>query len=226
MQIETLNSYRITFKNGVIENINAKNLIEALENTSVKEADSPVVQTFMVKENIATVVETLPAEVLFTAVIADGGEGALATPSSGKIHVGDSIALKAVPADGYEFVSWSRNGEVISTEASFIYEMTELAENEDTAVFTATFALAPLAWTSEVSPDEATGAGCVAFPESGTTKIGETVSLIAVEADGYTFDHWERNGESIGTNKILTTTAEPLAEGEESAVYRAVFITE
>ena len=54
MQIKKLNSYRITFKNGKIENINAQNIIEALENVTQK--DSPVVQVFMRAEGVDTVV--------------------------------------------------------------------------------------------------------------------------------------------------------------------------
>lgn len=220
MQIKKLNAYRITFKNGEIENINAENIIQALMNTTEK--SSPVIQVFMVREGVDTVAEELPSEVLFTSVIA-GGEGSLATPASGRIHVGDSIALKAIAERGYDFVSWSRNGVVISTESSFVYEMTPLAENEDTAVFTATFALSPVPFTATVSPEEATGAGCVAFPGSGTVQANSTLSLIAVEAEGYTFDHWERNGESLGTNKILETEVSPLSEDEVTAEYIAVF---
>ena len=225
MQIKKLNAYRITHKNGKIESINAENLIQALENTEQTELQSPVIQTFMVKEGIATVMEELPPEILFSAVIT-GGQGSLATPESGKIHVGDVISLKAIPARNYVFESWSRNGVVISNEATFLYEMTPLAPNEDTAVFTANFVSAPVEWTSVVSPEEATGAGCVAFPASGTAEAGSDLSLIAVAKTGYVFDHWERNGESIGTNEILETTVAPLAEGEESAVYVAVFTEE
>lgn len=227
MQTKNLNAYRITHQNSQIENINAENLMQALENMAVPESESPVIQTFMVKESIATVMEELPAEVLFTAVIAGGeGSGFLATPSSGRIHVGDSIALKAVAERGYDFVSWSRNGKVISTEASFVYEMKPLAENEDTAVFTATFAPSPVSYVATVSPEEATGAGCVAFPDSGTVPANSTLKLIAVEAGGYIFDHWERNGESIGTNKILEAEVTPLTESETVAEYVAVFTEE
>ena len=49
------------------------------------------------------------------------------------------------------------------------------------------------------------------------------VSAIAVEADGFTFDHWERNGVSVGINKVLDVDVAPLAEGETEAIYKAVF---
>lgn len=224
MQIKNLNAYRISHENGVIENISAENLIQALENCSVPESESPVIQTFMVRKEVATVMEELPSEVLFTAVVAEnGGQGSIATPASGRIHVGDSIELKAIPAQGYDFDHWERNGDEISKEASFLYEMTPLAQNEDTAVFSAFFVRSPVAWETAVSPHEATGAGCVAFPDSGVTGAGSDASMIAVEATGYTFDHWERNGVTLGTNKILDVEVAPLAEGEHKAVYTAVF---
>lgn len=224
MQIKNLNAYRISHENGVIENISAENLIQALENCSVPESESPVIQTFMVRKGVATVMEELPAEVLFTAVVAEnGGQGSLATPASGRIHVGDSIELKAIPAEGYDFDHWERNGKEISREASFLYEMTPLSENEDTAVFSAFFVRSPVVWETEVSPHEATGAGCTAFPDSGVTGVGLNLSAIAVEGTGYVFDHWERDGETVGTNKILDVEATPPAQGECKAVYTAVF---
>lgn len=224
MQIKKLNAYRIMHKDGTIESISAENLIQALENVSVPEAESPVIQTFMKAEGIDTVMEELPSEVLFTMVVSpNSGNSSIATPASGKIHVGDSIMLKAVAGEGFDFDRWERNGEEVSREASFLYEMTPLAEGEDTAVFTAFFVHSPVAWETEVSPHGATGAGCVAFPASGVTEAGSNASMIAVEATGYTFDHWERNGETVGTNKILDVEMTPLAEGEHKAVFTAVF---
>ena len=223
MQIKNLNAYRITHKNGSVEEVNSSSPIEALENMEIEETYSPVIQMALVKENIRTLQNDVPSEVPFTAVVAEGAGGSIATPVSGTIHVGDVIAFKAIPARNYKFVSWKRNGVVISEEADFVYTMTELLEGDTSAVFTATFALADVAWTSEVSPAEATSAGAVAFPASGTIEANGTLGLIAVEAEGYTFDHWERNGVSVGTNKILSATVTPLAENETECVYTAVF---
>ena len=225
MQVKNLNAYRITHKNGNVEEINAENLIEALENMEVEESYSIVIQTALVKEGIRTLQNDIPSEVPFSSVVSEGSGGSIATPLSGVIHVGDVISLKAIPARNYEFVSWKRNGVVISEDAETVYTMTELAKGDTSAVFTATFKLADVAWTSVVEPAEATGAGCVAFPPSGTTEANGAVGIIAVEADGYEFDHWERNGETLSTNKILSTEAVPLADGESSAVYKAVFNT-
>lgn len=222
MQTKLYNSYRITHKSGSTEEINAENLIEALKNTGIKEEIDPVLQTYMYNEGIRTLIEDVPAEVPFTAVVNEGAGGSIATPVSGTVHVGDQLAFKAVPARNYVFLNWKMNGQVISEEADFVYTFPEL-HGEASAVFTATFAKAPVSWTTAVSPAEATSDGAVTFPASGTTPAEGTVSAIAVNSDNYTFDHWERNGVSVGTNKILSAEAEEPAEGETSVVYTAVF---
>lgn len=223
MQTRELNSYQITHKNGNVENINAETLVHALQNMEVSEEYSPVIQTYLKEEGIRTLVADVPAEIIFSAVVAEGGGGSIATPSSGKIHVGDQLAFKAIPARNYVFVSWSLNGSVISREADMLYTMPELPSGMTSAVFTAEFALAPVNWTTAVNPPEATGDGAVAFPPSGVTPANGTLSAIAVDSAGYTFDHWERNGQSVGTNKILEAEATPLAEGESACIYTAVF---
>lgn len=225
MQYKNYNAYRITHKDGSIEDINAVNLIQALENMNTQETESKVVQAFLVKENVRTLVEDEPTEIIFSAVVADGGTGSIATPASGKIHVGDQIQFKAIPARNYAFDCWKLNGVEISKDADLLFTMSVLPENVDTAVFTAVFKEADIDWTSKVEPVEASGAGCVAFPASGTIKANGDLSLIAVEGDGYVFDHWERNGEEAGTNKILKVEATPLAVNETTCVYKAVFRT-
>lgn len=223
MQVKELNSYQITHKNGNVENINAENLVQALQSMEVSEEYSPVIQTYMKEENIRTLVEDVPAEIIFSAVVAENGGGSIATPSSGKIHVGDQLAFRAIPARNYIFVSWSLNGQVISANEDMLYTMPELPAGMTSAVFTATFALAPVSWTTAVNPAEATGDGAVAFPPSGITPANDEVSAIAVDSENYTFDHWERNGETVGQNKILEVEATPLAEGETACVFTAIF---
>ena len=222
MQTKVFNAYRITHKNGSVEDINALDLVQALENMETPDTESKVLQAFLVKENVRTLVEDEPDEIIFSAVVAEGGTGSIATPNSGRIHVGDQIALKAIPARTFAFVNWKLNGEVISTEADLAFTMPDLG-NLDTAVFTATFELADVNWTTAVSPEGAGSAGAVAFPTHGTTEANGAFELLAVPAEGYVFAHWERNGVNISDNKLLQAEVRPLAEGEESAVYTAVF---
>lgn len=222
MQTKVFNAYRITHKNGSIEDINALDLVQALENMETPDTESKVIQAFLVKENVRTLVEDEPDEIIFSAIVAEGGTGSIATPASGKVHVGDQIALKAIPARTFTFVNWKLNGEVISTEADLVFTMPKLA-NLDTAMFVATFRLADVSWTANVLPNEASVAGSIAFPAHGTTEANKELELLAVPSEGYTFDHWERNGINISDSKLLKTEATPLNEKEESVVYTAVF---
>ena len=222
MQTKLYNSYRITHKSGRVEEINAENLIEALKNSGVQEDVDPVLQTYMQAEGIRTIIEDVPSEVPFTAVVNEGAGGSIATPVSGTVHVGDQLAFKAVPVRNYVFVNWKMNDKVISENAEFVFTFPEL-NGEASAVFKATFTLAPVNWTTAVSPAEATGDGARTFPLAGTTPADGTVSAIAIDSENYTFDHWERNGVNVGTNKELSAEAEEPAEGETSVVYTAVF---
>lgn len=225
MQTKSYNTYKITHKNGSVERINAESLVEALQNMEISEEYSPVLQTYMEEENLRTLVADIPAEVPFSSVVNEEGGGSIATPLSGTVHVGDQLAFKAIPARNYVFVNWKLNDKVISEEASFVLTMPEL-NGEASAVFKATFAKAPVNWTTAVSPAEATGDGAMTFPASGVTPAEGTVSAIAVNSEHYVFDHWERNGVNVGDNKVLSAGATEPAEGETSVIYTAVFTNE
>lgn len=223
MQTKVFNAYRLTHKNGNVEDINALDLVQALENMDTPETESPVLQAFLVKEGVRTLVEDEPTEVLFSAVVAENGGGSIATPAAGKVHVGDMIQLKAIPARNYEFVSWKMNSVCVSKEETVNYILPALPAGIDTAVFTATFRLAPISWTTTVQDAAASAAGCIAFPTTGNTEADEQTEFLAVAKGDFEFDHWESNGKELSTNELLQTTVTPLAEGETTRVYTAVF---
>lgn len=225
MQTKVFNAYRITHENGSVEDINALDLVQALENMETPETESSVTQTFLVKKGIRTLVEDEPTEILFNAVVAENGGGSIATPATGKIHVGDMVQLRAIPARNYEFVSWKLNNVEISTQETINLVMPALQSGLDTAVFTATFRLADVTWNTTVEPAEASSAGCIAFPTSGITEANTENEFLAVAKEGFAFDHWEVNGQSVSDNELLQTTVNPLAEGESTRIYKAVFKT-
>ena len=135
MQTKIYNAYKITHKNGSVEDINALDLVQALENMEIPDTESKVLQAFLVKENVRTLVEDEKTEILFSAIVAENGGGSIATPASGKIHVGDMIQLKAIPARNYEFVSWKLNDVKISEEHDdfgwFTYEEIDVMIKEE-----------------------------------------------------------------------------------------------
>lgn len=223
MQTKVYNTYRITHKNGSVEDINALDMVQALENTDIPSSESEVVQSYLVRENVRTLVEDATQEILFSSVVATGGGGSIATPASGKVHAGDEIAFRAIADRGYRFVSWQVNGEVISNDAELAYTMPTFPSGVNTVVFTATFELAPVSWKTEVEPAQATGDGCLAFPSSGTSNANTVSEFLAVAKTGWTFSHWDVNGDTSVTSEILSTEVKPLAEGETERVYKAVF---
>lgn len=226
MQTKYLNSYKITHENGVAETINSETITEALENLSVSEDVSLILKVYMEKTYIKTLVDDEVSSVPFTSIVSDESVGSIASPASGTIHVGDMLAFMAIPADNYNFVKWTKNGETISTEASFVYTMEELPEDDSSFIFEAVFELQELVWATVVSPTEATSAGCMTFPASGSTEIGSNASMIAIVADGYTFDHWERYGTTVGSTKQLDIAVNALDTNETACEYTAVFVAE
>lgn len=223
MQTKIYNAYRLTHKNGDIEDINALDMVQAIENMETPETQSRVIQAVLIKENVKTLVEDRPTEITFKTVVKDEATGSIATPIQGKLHTGDKITLQAIAKKNYTFVKWEMNGEVIGTEDKLLYTIPELEEGLTDIVFTATFELSPITWTTDISPSEASGAGCIAFPTQGKTEANGELSLLAVADGEYTFDHWERNGENIGDNKMLSTEVTPLKDNEEACIYTAVF---
>lgn len=221
MQKIILNQYRLTHKNGAVETVAARDMTEAIASMETPESVSILSQADMVSEAVSSYVPSLPMEVPFEVSVSGGG-GSTATPASGTVHAGDQISLRAIADAGYVIEGWYRSGRKLSSEAAFVYTMEPLAEGETSAHISAVFARAPVAWTASVSPAGASTAGCLAFPPSGVNPAGSELSLIAVAETGWTFDHWERDGVSIGTNRILTAAVAPVT-GTESAEYVAVF---
>jgi hypothetical protein len=228
MVFKDFNSYSIIHSDGRNEQLNAESMEQALQNMEVPESESPVARCLLVQEGIRTLVSEieLPTEIVFTAVVDNNSVqgGSIATPASGHIHIGDEIQLRAVPARNYRFVSWSRNGQFIGNTEILNYVMTPLVDGEDSAIFTAAFELAPVSWTTEIEPPQATGTGCIAFPTTGTTPANAPTEFLAVASEQYAFSHWERHGEELSTNKLFQLDeVKPLADDEFSAVYKAVF---
>ena len=114
-------------------------------------------------------------------------EGTTGSAISGVFNSGESCSLSATPAEGYSFISWTQNGELVSTEASYSFTVTE---NRD---LVANFAM-NLSITVSVNPAEA---GTVSG--AGEYVYGQTCTLTAVPAEGYYFRNWTQNGDVLST---------------------------
>ena len=96
----------------------------------------------------------------------------------GTYNYGQICTVNAAPNTGYEFVNWMENGNVVSTNASYSFTVTEAHNLE------AHFQLQNYTITASANP---TNGGTVSG--GGTYIYGQTCTLTASAANGYTFSN-------------------------------------
>ena len=121
----------------------------------------------------------------------------------GQYNAGATCTLHATPASGYQFDSWKKNGNVVSTNPNYSFTVTE------NATYTAYFSQTPVTYytiTTNVTPS---GSGTVTG--GGTYPAGSTVTLEAIPNNGYAFSQWQdgstSNPRTITVNGDATYTA-------------------
>ena len=122
-----------------------------------------------------------------------------AVSGGGTYELGDNCTLYAIAASGYEFVNWTLNGSIVSTEASFSFPVTS------NAVYVAHFNRIVNHYTVTVSL-EPTSAGSVIGV--GSYEEGTSCTLIAIANLTYTFVSWTENGAVVSTDDHYTFTVE------------------
>ncbi|GEM_PF-1499529 len=113
------------------------------------------------------------------------------SPDQATYTHGQTVTLTAVAATGYSFGSWS--GDASGTTATTTVTMD--ATKSVTAGFTAN------AYTLDVS---AANGSVTKSPDQATYTHGQTVTLTAVAATGYSFGSW--SGDASGTTATTTVT--------------------
>ena len=119
---------------------------------------------------------------------------------------GATCTLTATANTGYQFVNWTKNGSVVSTNATYTFTVNEAAN------YVANFELMTYAITASANP---TIAGTVTG--ANTYNYGQQCTLIATANTGYQFVNWTKNGSVVSTNKTYTFTV------TESAAFVANF---
>ena len=131
-------------------------------------------------------------EITATANPMEGGS----VTGAGNYNYGASCTLTATPATGYNFVNWTKNGTVVSTEASYSFTVT------GAGAYVANFEIITFVITATVAPD---GAGEV--EGAGTYNYGATVTMTATAAEGYRFVNWTEGDEVVSVEETFTFTA-------------------
>ena len=148
-----------------------------------------------VKNQIILTREAIPTSTYNITVSANPTEAG--TVSGGGVYgYGDICTVSASPIDGYSFVNWTQNGEVVSTEVS--YSFLVFNDSDLVANFSESFYV-----TVNVNPAEAgtvSGAGAYGY--------GNICTLIATAAEGYYFLNWTQDGEVISTDATYSFTVE------------------
>ena len=114
---------------------------------------------------------------------------------AGTYDHGATATLTATANEGYIFLNWTKGGEVVSTNATYSFTVTEAAS------YVANFELNSYAITVAANPEaggEVTGAG--------TYDHGVTATLTATANEGYTFLNWTKGGEVVSTSATYSFT--------------------
>lgn len=160
--------------------------------------------TFTVNGN-RTLVANFTQQNYTISVSANPNNGGTVT-GGGAFHYGDNCTVIATPAAGYTFLRWTENGNQVSNNATYTFTVT--CNRTLVAQFQAQ------SYTITATADPANG-GTVTG--GGTFSYGQSCTLTATPATGYTFINWTKNGQQVSTNATYTFNV------TESAAYVAHF---
>ena len=146
--------------------------------------------------------DCLPMEftVTTTAYPEEGGtvEGA------GSYLEGETCTLTATAADDYQFIHWTENGEVVSAENPYSFEVT--GNRTLVAVFGSTIPVSINVSASPNSGGTVSGGGAYLF--------GQTCTVTATPNANWAFDNWTENGTVVSTEPTYSFEI----EGERTLV--------
>ena len=115
----------------------------------------------------------------------------------GTYNQGQSCTVTATANTGYTFTNWTENGNVVSTQANYTFNVT------GNRTLVANFQAQPQNYTISVSANPNNG-GTVSG--GGTYQQGQSCTVHATANTGYTFTNWTENGNVVSTNANYTFT--------------------
>ena len=115
----------------------------------------------------------------------------------GTYQQGQSCTVHATANSGFTFTNWTENGNVVSTQANYTFTV------NSNRTLVANFQAQPQSYTISVSANPTNG-GTVSG--GGTYQQGQSCTVTATPANGYTFVRWTENGTQVSTNASYTFT--------------------
>ena len=150
--------------------------------------------TFTVTES-ATYVAHFVVESFSITAIANPTEGGIVA-GSGTYETLDECTVTATANEGYDFVNWTENGNIVSTEAEYTFVVT------GDRTLTANFEMKTIEITAIVEPAEG---GTVTG--GGTYNYGDEVTVSVETFEDWAFQNWTENGEVVSGEKSFTFIA-------------------
>ena len=130
------------------------------------------------------------------AVSANPTNGGTVT-GGGTYQQGQSCTVSASANSGFTFTNWTENGSVVSTQASYTFTV------NSNRTLVANFQAQTQSYTITVSANPSNG-GTVTG--GGSYQQGQTCTVHATPATGYTFVRWTENGNQVSTNANYSFT--------------------
>ncbi len=153
--------------------------------------------TFTVNSNRTLVANFQAQPQSYTITVSANPANGGTVTGGGTYQQGQSCTVSATPANGYTFLRWTENGTQVSTNANYTFTVT------GNRTLVAQFQAQPQHYTISVSANPTNG-GTVSG--GGTYQQGQTCTVSATPANGYTFVKWTENGNQVSTNANYTFT--------------------
>ena len=151
--------------------------------------------TFTVTDNRTLVANFQTQTQSYTITVSANPSNGGNVTGGGSYNQGTSCTVSATANSGYTFSNWTENGNVVSTQANYTFTVT------GNRVLVANFQAQPQNYTITVTANP-TDAGTVTG--GGTYQQGQSCTVHATPATGYTFLKWTENGAQVSTNPNYT----------------------
>ena len=139
-----------------------------------------------VKNQLLIAKEDAPTGLLNVTVSANPADAGTVS-GGGAFSFGETCTVTANPVEGYSFVNWTKDDDVVSTEATYSFLVSSDVD------LVANF-VGSLYITVSINP---ANAGTVSG--NGEYAYGQTCTLTATPAEGYFFLNWTQNGTVVST---------------------------
>lgn len=117
------------------------------------------------------------------------------TSGGGTYSSGAQVTVTATPNTGYNFVSWTENGNQVSASENYTFTVTSSVN------LVANFSAIPYTVNTSSNPiNGGTASG------GGTYAYGSSVTVTAAPSNGFTFVNWTENGNQVSTNESYQFT--------------------